>query len=383
MASSRFGARALALSLALTATGMLGVQAASPAVAAGDPIGGRQLAARGVIVNLVPGVPPPPAMPAASFLVADMDTGKILVARTPHARHLPASTLKTLTALTLIPLLDPNKKIMVKPQDVRVQGTHVGIVPGTAYSVDSLLQGMLITSGNDAAHALARGNDSLAVTLAQMNVTAAGLNAMDTVAKDPSGLDKPGQSSSAYDLALIGRAGMKLPSFRRYVGTKKATLPVGRTADGTRKPGLRISNHNKLLYNYPGAIGIKNGYTDAAKFTYVEAATRGGRTYLVTEMSSTQSGWRSTAAMLDWAFAHGASVAPIGELVAPGKAGAPGKAVAPKPAPGPTAAVVQPMTSTQFPLQPALPFWVGIASLVGLVALARVRARRRIALRRR
>lgn len=377
MTSFRFVVRALALSLTLTATGVFSVVGpASPAVAGGNPIGGRQLAARGVIVNLAPGVPPPPAMPAASFVVADMDTGKILVARTPHARHLPASTLKTLTALTLIPLLDPAKKIMVKPQDVRAQGTHVGIVPGTAYSVDSLLQGMLITSGNDAAYALARGNDSLAVTLAQMNVTAAGLNAMDTVAKDPSGLDKAGQSSSAYDLALIGRAGMKLPSFRRIVSTKKATLPNGRTADGKRKPGLKISNHNKLLFNYAGAIGIKNGYTAAAKFTYVEAATRGGKTYLVTEMSSTQAGWRSTAAMMDWAFAHGASVAPIGELVAPGKA------VPPKPRPVPAAAGIQAQTSAQLPLQPALPFWVGMAGVVGLLAVARARSRRRIARRR-
>jgi len=378
MTSPRFAVRALALSLALTATGVFCVVPPTSAAAAGDnPIGGRQLAAQGVIVNLAKGIPPPPAMPAASFLVADMDTGKILVARTPHALHLPASTLKTLTALTLIPLLDPDRMIMVKPQDVRAQGTHVGIVSGTAYSVDSLLHGMLITSGNDAAYALARGNDSLAVTLAQMNVTAAGLNAMDTVAKDPSGLDKAGQSSSAYDLALIGRAGMQLPSFRRIVSTKKATLPNGRTAAGRPRPSLKISNHNKLLFNYRGAIGIKNGYTVAAKFTYVEAATRGGKTYLVTEMSSTQAGWRSTAAMMDWAFAHGASVAPIGELVAPGKA------VPPKPKPVPAAAAgIQAQTSAQLPLQPALPFWVGVAGVVGLLALVRARSRRRIARRR-
>ena len=381
MTSSRFAVPALALSLVLTATGAFCVAEPTSAAAASDPIGGRQLAAQGVIVNLARGVPPPPAMPAASFLLADLGTGKILVARTPHARHLPASTLKTLTALTLIPLLDPNRKIMARPQDVRVQGTHVGIVSGTAYTVDTLLQGMLITSGNDAAYALARGNDSLAVTLAQMNVTAAGLNAMDTVAKDPSGLDKAGQSSSAYDLALIGRAAMKLPSFRRYVSTKRTTLAGGTTAAGARKAGMKIANHNKLLFNYPGAIGIKNGYTVAAKFTYVEAATRGGKTYLLTEMASTQASWRPAAAMLDWAFAHGASLAPIGELVAPGKA------VEPKPAPVPVAArtqsQVQAKASASFPLQPALPFWVGMAAVVGLLALGRAGSRRRAARRRR
>ena len=216
-------------------------------------------------------------MPGASFLLADMDTGQILVARAPHARHLPASTLKTLTALTLIPLLDPNAKILVQPQDVSVQGTHLGILAGTEYTVGTLLQGMLMASGNDAAYALARANHSMATTLKAMNATAAELGAFDTVAKDPSGLDKAGQSSSAYDLALIGRAAMKLPDFRRYVRTKQASLPGGRSADGKLKPGFKIGNHNKLLYNYQGAIGIKNGYTIAAKYTYVEAATRGAR----------------------------------------------------------------------------------------------------------
>jgi serine-type D-Ala-D-Ala carboxypeptidase (penicillin-binding protein 5/6) len=91
-----------------------------------------------------------------------MDTGQVLVAKAPHAPDLPASTLKTLTALTLIPLLDPNTKILVKPQDVNVGGTRFGILADMSYSVGTLVQGMLITSGNDAANALARGNQSLA-----------------------------------------------------------------------------------------------------------------------------------------------------------------------------------------------------------------------------
>jgi D-alanyl-D-alanine carboxypeptidase (penicillin-binding protein 5/6) len=148
----RYAVRALALGLALAVVGAFGgVGAASPAYAAGEPVGGSQLAARGVIVNLEPGIPPAPAMPGASFLVADMDTGQILAARAPHVRHLPASTLKTLTALTLIPRLDANRKIVARPEDVRVDGSHVGILPGTAYSVRTLLQGLLMASGNDAA----------------------------------------------------------------------------------------------------------------------------------------------------------------------------------------------------------------------------------------
>ena len=169
-----------------------------------------------------------------------------------------------------------------------------------------------------------------------MNATAAGLGALDTVAKDPSGLDKPGQSSSVYDLALIGRAAMKLPAFRGYVSTRQAAVPGGKGSDGKMLPGFRVNNHLRLLYNYEGAIGIKNGYTIAAQQTFIGAATRGGRTYIVTEMASPNGSWRPTAGLLDWAFAHGSAVTPIGKLVEPGatsgrpRATAPGATVAEK-----------------------------------------------------
>jgi D-alanyl-D-alanine carboxypeptidase (penicillin-binding protein 5/6) len=228
-------------------------------------------------------------------------------------------------------------------------------------------------------------------TLKAMNAKAAELNARDTVAKDPSGLDVPGQTSSAYDLALIGRAGMKLPDFRSYVRTREAVLPGGRSIDGSAKPGFRIGNHNKLIHNYRGAIGIKNGYTRSAKFTYVEAATRGGKTYLLTEMASPSSGWRPTAAMLDWAFAHGSSVTPVGTLVEPGPLGLsapvtsqPTAAAPPSPAPPPAAqpaATSRPTAAAveaRLPQQPAtaptarsttlaaLP-WAGVLGALALV----------------
>jgi serine-type D-Ala-D-Ala carboxypeptidase (penicillin-binding protein 5/6) len=396
MATIRHGVRALALSLSLTLAGALCVVgAASPAHATtpdptGDPVGGRQLDAPGVIVNLGRGVPPPPAMPGASFLIADMDTGQILAARAPHARHLPASTLKTLTALTLIPVLDPNAMIMVQPQDVRVEGTHLGILADTAYSVGTLLRGLLIASGNDAAYALARANHGAGMTLREMNARAADLNAFDTVAKDPSGLDRAGETSSAYDLALIGRAAMRLPDFRGYVGTKLASLPGGRSVDGRLKPGFQIGNHNNLLFNYQGAIGIKNGYTIAAKFTYVEAATRGGKTYILTEMDSPISDWRPTAALLDWAFAHGASLTPIGQLVDPSAATrseltvAPGRPQSPPTGPRQSSPHSSPHSSPQAsPRMSALSPWFGVTGLFGALALVGTWRRRNISRRRR
>ena len=403
MIALRYAVSALALSLSLTAAGAFGmVGATTSAHAVGsvpvpvvhdargpvvtDPTGGAQLAEPGVIVNLGPGVPTPPAMPGASFLIADMDTGQILAAKAPHTPRLPASTLKTLTALTLIPRLDASAKIMVKPEDVRVEGSRVGILAGTAYSVPTLFQGLLMASGNDAAYALARANQSVAVTLSEMNATAADLGAFDTVAKDPSGLDKPGQTSSAYDLALIGRAAMKLPDFRGYVSTKTASVPGGRSSDGKMLPGFKINNHNTLLYNYEGAIGIKNGYTIAAKQTFIAAATRAGKTYIVTEMASPNGSWRPTAALLDWAFAHGTQVTPIGELVEPGTATRPGLTSASgvgsseeATQPGRGAGVLGRPTLLRLPaLQP----WIGAAGLLSGMVLVGAFAARSIAGRR-
>src|SRR5665647_1356954 len=122
MIALRHAVSALALSLSLTAAGALGMVGATSSAhaldsvpvhvvraargpAVSDPTGGAQLAKPGIIVNLGTGVPAPPTMPGASFLIADMDTGQILVARAPHTPRLPASTLKALTALTLIPRL--------------------------------------------------------------------------------------------------------------------------------------------------------------------------------------------------------------------------------------------------------------------------------------
>jgi len=403
MIALRYAVSALALSLSLTAAGGFGiVGATSPAHAVSgiqgrvvpatgypavpDPTGGVQLGAPGVIVNLAAGVPAPPAMPGASFLIADMDTGQILAARAPHTPRLPASTLKALTALTLIPRLDASATIMVEPEDVRVEGSRIGILAGTAYSVPTLFRGLLMASGNDAAYTLARANQGAEVTLSEMNATAEDLGAFDTVAKDPSGLDKPGQTSSAYDLALIGRAAMKLPDFRGYVSTKTAAVPGGRSSHGKTVPGFKINNHNTLLYNYQGAIGVKNGYTIAAKQTFIAAATRAGKTYIVTQMASPNGSWRPTAALLDWAFAHGTQVTPIGKLVEPGSMTRPGLTStsgagasdgAPRAAPG-AEALGRPTLLRLPALQP----WIGAAGLLSGMVLVGAFAARSIAGRR-
>jgi D-alanyl-D-alanine carboxypeptidase (penicillin-binding protein 5/6) len=265
-------------------------------------IGGPRLASMGVVTDLPAGVPQPPALKDVSWLLADLDTGEVVAAKAPHARLLPASTLKTLTALTLIPRIPPSTKVVASQDDASADGTRVGIVPGLPYTAHQLFQALLMSSGNDAAYALARAGGGREEVLAEMNQRAAYLGAHDTIAKDPSGLDAPGQTSSAYDLALIGRAALQLKDFRSYITTKRADFP-GKVNPKTKKRGTYvINNHNRLLYNYDGTIGVKNGYTTAAKRTFISAVTRGGKTYLLSEMYGLDPSWHTQAAMYDWAF---------------------------------------------------------------------------------
>ena len=289
---------------------------ASPAAAApgGDrpTVGGPLLASHGVVIRPSAGAPAlPPGLSASSWLVADMDSGEVLATRDPHGRYLPASTLKTLTAVTLLPRLDRSGTVVPTWDDVAVDGSKVGIVNGLPYPIEQMFTAMLVVSANDAADALATAAGGQQRTLALMNATARRLQAMDTHAGTPSGLDAPGQSSSAYDLALIARAGMAMPDFRRYVATRSSWInaPHGKRID--------IYTHDKLLLHYPGAIGIKNGYTVAARATFVGAATRGGHTLVVTLMHADPSVWKEAEQLLDWGFAALGHVQPVGQLVEP------------------------------------------------------------------
>ena len=285
--------------------------ATQPAAAdARAAVGGARLTARGVVVGA--GAPALPATTAASWLVADLVTGDVLASKNPHGRFAPASTLKALTAETLIPRLNPTDLVTPTFNDLNVDGSKVGLQEHVKYSVSELFTAMLVVSGNDAANTLASANGGVAKTVGEMNAEAARLQALDTHAVNPNGLDDPRQLTSAYDLALIGRAGMQLPAFRTYVATKNSHVR------GPGKATIPISSHDKLLYNYPGAIGIKNGYTNKARATFIGAATRGGHTLIVTLLRTEPRYWPEAAALLDWGFAATrAGAAPVGTLVDP------------------------------------------------------------------
>ncbi|MEU3163477.1 D-alanyl-D-alanine carboxypeptidase [Streptosporangium sp. NPDC006930] len=299
-----------------------------------EPVGGSRLGGRGLI--LPAGVKAPPKTAAKSYVIADAETGEVLAAKDAHGRYLPASTLKALTALTLIPKLDKKLKITPSRRAVNEEGSAVGLVPKPLYTVEDLFKALMLVSGNDCAMALAEANGGLATTLADMNAEARRLQAFDTVAKTPSGLDKPGQSSSAYDLALIARAGLANADFRRYISTKTDKFPAP-------KGYYEIGNHNKLLWRYKGMIGVKNGWTSKALGSFVGAAKRDGHTVIVSIMRHDGYFWEEVADLLDWGFANRGKVVPVGQLVDP----------VPEPAPLPTGPAASAPPAAPAPALPA------------------------------
>ncbi|KRF46074.1 hypothetical protein [Terrabacter sp. Soil810] len=296
---------------------------AHPAWEPESVVGGSRLAETGVLVDRTTSVPPPPEVYDVSYVLADLETGEILAAKSPHAWLRPASTLKTLTALTLMPRLDP-RRVVVAGQDAQdAAGSRVGILAGNRYPVSSLFDAMLMFSANDAVYALADAAGGYDATVDLMNLKAREIGAHDTLTVDPSGLDDGAQRSSAYDLALIGRDAMRLPAFRSTITKRDAVFPGGTDERGKVWPAFHVYNINELLRHYPGAVGIKPGRTDRAQHTFIGAATRGERTLVVAQMGSVTGSWKPTAALLDWGFANADRVTPVGQLVEPGESTGP------------------------------------------------------------
>ncbi|MFJ8590246.1 D-alanyl-D-alanine carboxypeptidase family protein [Streptomyces sp. NPDC093598] len=314
--SARLSRRAL-LALAATAP----VAAAAPAPATGPVLGGDRLARDTVQVGRTTGLPR--RLTARSWLVADQDSGEVLAAYRAHRRLPPASTLKMLFADTVLDRFPRSGRHTVTAADlagIPAGSSLVGIRAGTTYTVDQLWQGVFLRSGNDAVHVLAHMNGGVAKTVAEMQAKARELRALDTHVVSPDGFDHPGQLSSAYDLTLFARHGLRDPGFRAYCRTRTADFPAG----GGKT--FQIQNTDRLLSGawglraYPGLVGVKNGYTSDAGNTFTGAATRAGRTLLVTVMhpgNRADAVYEEAAALLDWGFGHGASARAVGTLVEP------------------------------------------------------------------
>ena len=326
---------ALVCSAALTA----GLVCAVPAAAAPTPtasgtvtprpparmstVGGERLGLSGVQVQA--GAPALPAkLSSLSWIVSDAGTGQVLAAKNAHWALPPASTLKTLFADTVLPKIPTRATHKVTDADLAGMGegsSLVGVLPGQTYKVSDLWLGVFLRSGNDAVHVLASMNGGVAATVAQMQAQAVKLGAGDTHVVSPDGYDMPGQVSSAYDLSLFARDGMKNADFARYAGTWKAEFPGGPNTKG--KP-FEIDNTDRMLMGidgvprYDGLIGVKNGYTTNAGNTLVVAARRGGRTVMATLMNpqdhALNAVYTEAAALLDWGFAADGKVTPVGSL---------------------------------------------------------------------
>jgi len=219
--------RVLAAAAAATALLLPSAAQAAPAAAPADVLGGEQLAGFGTRVNLGPDAAPLPKITAKSWVLADLTTGEVLAARAAHRKGRPASTMKTLTALTLMPELRKDAKHTVTWKEASADGGRVGIVPDATYTNWDLWHGLLLPSGNDAAAALAGSYGGMKKTVADMQAVAVSLQANDTVVKNPSGLDADGQVTSAYDLALIARAAMQLEDFMRGRGMHAGSGGMG------------------------------------------------------------------------------------------------------------------------------------------------------------
>ncbi|WP_067674039.1 D-alanyl-D-alanine carboxypeptidase family protein [Nocardia miyunensis] len=266
-----------------------GQTAPKPLPVPASPVGGGKLGGCGLL--LPDGAPPAPKdISATAWVIADLDTGKVLAAKDPHGRYRPASTMKTLLAAVALPQLDLNKVVIGTQDDANADGTRVGIGPGGRYTNEQLLHALLMCSGNDAAHAIAMQLGGIDSTLRQMDAKAKELHALDTRAATPSGLDGPGMSMSAYDLATIFRHDMTIPTFADIVHTEEYNFPgypANPKIPGDQDhPGFPIANDNRLLYDYDGDLGGKTGYTDDARQTFVTAAQRGGHRLVVTMLKA-------------------------------------------------------------------------------------------------
>lgn len=365
------------LTAGLAVTGLAAGLALAPALPASaaargrQTIGGPQLAGHGVVVNYPSAQARPlPKVKASAYVIADAGTGQVLAAKDPHGWYLPASTLKVLTAITLMPVLNPNATVVTTRRAANVEPSKVGLIAGRSYRISDLFKAMLLISANDAAMSVAQATGSVSKGVAMMNSEAHHLQADDTVAKRPNGLNGPGQHVSAYDEALFARQALTIPQLMRDERLRTARFPLK-----PRKKPATLWNQNTMLGTYRGDLGGKIGWTTASKTTFIGWARRGGHTLVVTILHCKPLYELTYAArLLDWGFDEDGKVKPVGVLVPP----LPAHTVA-NPAPRPAKPHALPPAKLSLP---GIPMLAGLgtlmlASLAGVTTLVITRRGRR------
>jgi D-alanyl-D-alanine carboxypeptidase len=240
-----------------------------------------------------------PSIKGRAAIVVDLTAGQILYQQDQGTRYADASLTKMMTAMVAADLVPLDTVITVPDAATQVEPNHMGISTGEKLTVRELLDGMMLDSGNDAAEAIAMGITDRAKFIDFMNQKATALHLRSTHFTNPSGLDDTDHYSSAYDVAVMGATLLAdYPDLRTIVGSKQVSI----SATPQHKAFDPI-NIDRLLWTYPGAIGIKPGYTGAAGYCLAAAATRDGRTILVVVLGSTQH-FTDAATLLDFGFRH-------------------------------------------------------------------------------
>jgi serine-type D-Ala-D-Ala carboxypeptidase (penicillin-binding protein 5/6) len=240
-----------------------------------------------------------PAIKGRAAIVVDLTAGQILYQQDQGTRYAEASLTKMMTAMVAADLVPLDTVITVPDAATQVEPNHMGVSTGEKLTVRELLEGMLLDSGNDAAEAIAMGIVDRPKFIDFMNQKAAALHLRATHFTNPSGLDDADHYSSAYDVAVIGATLLTdYPDLRTIVGSKQVSIYAT-----PQHKAFNPINIDRLLSTYPGAIGIKPGYTGAAGYCLAAAATRNGRTILVVVMGSTQH-FTDATTLLDFGFRH-------------------------------------------------------------------------------
>jgi len=238
----------------------------------------------------------PPLPTAESAVIVDGDSGALLYAKNAHERLPQASTTKIMTAIVALEYghLDDKVNVQIDSNDLylKTESTVMGLMPGQTVTMETLLYGLILSSGNDAAIEIAKhvaGSESKFVEM--MNAKAQALGLRDTHFINPHGLDADGHYSSAYDLAILSRYGFQNPKFYALSNARHWNAET-----------FDLWNLNKLLNAYPGADGVKPGFTDNAGKCLVGSAVKDNHRVFVTVMRSDDT-TSDAKALLDYAFA--------------------------------------------------------------------------------
>ena len=242
-----------------------------------------------LIFCITPAVAEALEVSATAAVLMDADMGQVLYEKNGDRQMLIASTTKIMTALVVLEHAAPDDVITVTP-DHMAEGSSMYLRAGETVRVEELLYGLLLCSGNDAALALTECAGGLTPFVAMMNEKAAALGMAHTSFANPNGLDADGHYSTARDMAVLAAAAVENPTFRRICSSRSVTI-------GQRT----MENHNRLLRQVEGCVGLKTGYTRAAGRTLVSCTERDGcRLVAVTLQDGND--WADHAALYDYGF---------------------------------------------------------------------------------